>query len=52
VEAAHDAGLVVVPWTANDPKDWDPLIDVKSDAIITDDPDALLKYLRKKKLHK
>ena len=52
VKAAHDAGLRVVPWTANTPKDWDALIEAKSDAIIGDDPAALLEYLRARKLHK
>jgi glycerophosphoryl diester phosphodiesterase len=52
VKAAHDAGLEVVPWTANETKDWDALIEAKSDAIISDDPEGLLEHLRKKKLHK
>ena len=46
VEAAHRAGLQVVPWTANTPKDWDALIDAKVDAIITDDPAELIAYLK------
>lgn len=52
VKAAHDAGLQVVPWTANNPQDWDALIDARADAIITDDPAALLQHLRARKLHK
>ncbi len=52
VRAAHDAGLQVVPWTANTPADWDKLIEAKSDAIISDDPAALLEHLRARKLHK
>jgi glycerophosphoryl diester phosphodiesterase len=52
VAAAHAAGLQVVPWTANEPADWDKLIEAKSDAIISDDPAALLDHLRKKKLRK
>ena len=51
VAAAHAAGLQVVPWTANTPQDWDKLIDAKSDAIISDDPAALLEYLRARELH-
>jgi glycerophosphoryl diester phosphodiesterase len=47
VEAAHRAGLQVVPWTANTPQDWDKLIRAKVDAIITDDPAALIAHLRK-----
>lgn len=38
VKAAHTAGLQVIPWTANDPADWDRLIAAGVDAIITDDP--------------
>ncbi len=51
VVAAHAAGLQVVPWTANTPGDWDALIAAKVDAIISDDPAALLAYLKQKNLH-
>jgi glycerophosphoryl diester phosphodiesterase len=47
VEAAHKAGLQVVPWTPNTPADWDKLVAAKVDAIITDDPAALIAYLKK-----
>ncbi|HUQ92788.1 MAG TPA: glycerophosphodiester phosphodiesterase, partial [Bryobacteraceae bacterium] len=50
VKAAHEAGLVVIPWTANTPQQWDKLIEAKSDAIISDDPAALILYLKKKGL--
>jgi glycerophosphoryl diester phosphodiesterase len=46
VDAAHHAGLQVVPWTANTPADWDALIQAKVDAIITDDPAELIAYLK------
>lgn len=46
VEAAHKAGLQVVPWTANRPEDWDKLIDAGVDAIISDDPAALIAHLK------
>lgn len=46
VKAAHAAGLQVVPWTANTPEVWDRLIEAGVDAIITDDPKALIDYLR------
>ncbi len=50
VEAAHKAGLQVVPYTVNTPAEWDQMIEAKVDAIITDDPGSLIAYLRKKKL--
>ena len=48
VAAAHAAGLQVIPWTANTPDVWDTLIAAGVDAIITDDPEALIRYLRQK----
>ncbi|HLK20224.1 MAG TPA: glycerophosphodiester phosphodiesterase [Bryobacteraceae bacterium] len=45
VKAAHDAGLQVVPWTANTPEAWQKLIDAGVDAIISDDPASLISYL-------
>ncbi|MDX1983822.1 MAG: glycerophosphodiester phosphodiesterase [Bryobacteraceae bacterium] len=45
VAKAHQAGLLVVPWTANTAADWDRLIACRVDAIITDDPAALLAHL-------
>src|SRR5580700_1833527 len=48
VEEAHQAGVQVVPWTANAPADWDMLIQAKVDAIISDDPGALIAYLKLK----
>jgi glycerophosphoryl diester phosphodiesterase len=50
VAAAHRAGLQVVPWTANMPADWDKLTAAKVDAIISDDPAALIAYLKSKGL--
>jgi glycerophosphoryl diester phosphodiesterase len=50
VRAAHAAGLPVVPWTADSPADWDKLIEAQVDAIITDDPAALIEHLKKKGL--
>ncbi|MBZ5601557.1 MAG: glycerophosphodiester phosphodiesterase [Acidobacteriia bacterium] len=46
VREAHAAGLQVVPYTANKTEDWDRLIAARVDAIITDDPAGLIKYLR------
>ncbi len=46
VDLAHKAGLQVIPWTANAPAEWKPLVDAGVDAIITDDPAALIAYLK------
>ena len=46
VEAAHAAGLQVVPWTVNAPRDWDAMIWANVDGIITDDPAALIAHLQ------
>ncbi len=48
VKAAHEAGLEVVPWTANTAGQWDRLIDAAVDAIITDDPAELIQYLKQR----
>lgn len=46
VKAAHDLGLQVAPYTANTADEWKRLADAHVDAIITDDPAALLAWLR------
>ncbi len=50
VREAHAAGLTVVPWTANQPEEWQKLIDANVDAIITDNPKGLVQYLKERKL--
>jgi glycerophosphoryl diester phosphodiesterase len=50
VEEAHQAGLTVVPWTANEASQWQKLVDAGVDAIITDDPAALIAWLKSKGL--
>ena len=50
VSNAHAAGLQVVPWTANTRAQWDRLILAEVDAIISDDPAALIAYLKSKGL--
>ena len=50
VKAAHEAKLQVVPWTADTPADWQKLIEARVDAIITDDPAALIEYLKERHL--
>ena len=47
VERAHKAGLQVVPWTANDEEQWRKLAGAKVDGIISDDPAALLVWLKR-----
>ncbi len=46
VAAAHKLGLQVAPYTADTPAQWRRLADAHVDAIITDDPEALLAWLR------
>ena len=46
VEAAHAAGLQVAPYTVNTTEGWKKMADAHVDAIITDDPTALLQWLR------
>ena len=50
-KAAHEAGLEVVPWTANLPADWERLANAGVDAIISDDPAALIAWLKQRGLH-
>lgn len=51
-KAAQAAGLKVVPWTPNTTAEWDRLIGMGVDAIITDDPAALIAHLKKRGLRK
>jgi glycerophosphoryl diester phosphodiesterase len=46
VKAAHAAGFEVLPWTPDSPADWKRLIDAGVDGIITDDPAALIAYIK------
>jgi glycerophosphoryl diester phosphodiesterase len=46
VAKAHEAGLQVVPWTANSESAWKKLVEADVDAIISDDPAALIEYLK------
>ena len=45
VETMQEAGLAVIPWTANSKRQWERLIKMGVDGIITDDPEPLLKLL-------
>jgi glycerophosphoryl diester phosphodiesterase len=46
VRRAHEAGLAVMPWTVNKPRSWARMVGLGVDWIITDDPAALVRYLR------
>jgi glycerophosphoryl diester phosphodiesterase len=46
VDEAHDAGVRVIPWTANQPRHWKRLIRAGVDGIITDRPAALIGELK------
>jgi len=46
VQAAHAAGYKVLPWTANKPDDWSRLVSAGVDGIISDDPAALIAWLK------
>jgi glycerophosphoryl diester phosphodiesterase len=45
VQAAHAAGLRVLPWTVNERSDWEKLVAWGVDGITTDYPDQLAKWL-------
>jgi len=47
VQAAHKAGVQIVPWTANTPQAWQKLADAGVDAIISDDPAELIAWLKR-----
>lgn len=47
VAALHEAGVRVVPWTANDEASWKRLAEINVDGIITDDPVPLLEFRRR-----
>jgi glycerophosphoryl diester phosphodiesterase len=47
---AHAAGLGVIPWTVNDPADWTRLISIGVDAIVTDDPAALVRFIASREM--
>jgi glycerophosphoryl diester phosphodiesterase len=50
VRDLHDAGIRVVPWTANRRRDWDRLLDWGVDGITTDFPDRLAAVLQERGL--
>ncbi|HYP06548.1 MAG TPA: glycerophosphodiester phosphodiesterase [Bryobacteraceae bacterium] len=50
VNAAHAAGVRVIPWTVDAPEDWERMIAAGVDGIITNDPGGLVELLKQKKL--
>ena len=50
IQAAHGLGLKVIPWTVNDPKVMEELIDLEVDGIISDYPDQLREVMKSKGL--
>ena len=48
VKELHAINVQVIPWTPNDPVEWDKLIAIGVDGIITDDPEALINHLKEK----
>jgi glycerophosphoryl diester phosphodiesterase len=46
VRRAHACGVRVVPWTVNEPADWQRLLDAGVDGLTTDYPDRLAAFLR------
>ena len=48
VQELQKLGFRVIPWTVNEERDWKKMIDLGVDGIITDDPEALQKYLNEK----
>jgi glycerophosphoryl diester phosphodiesterase len=46
VAECHEKKIQVVPWTINESSDWDTLVALGVDAIITDSPRKLVQYLK------
>jgi glycerophosphoryl diester phosphodiesterase len=49
VDRAHKARLQVVPWTPNTEHEWEKLVTAGVDAIISDDPEELIAYLKRRR---
>lgn len=46
----HAANKLVIPWTANKPSEWERLVELNVDGIITDYPEELITWLKSKNL--
>ena len=44
IKNAHEHGIEVHPWTVNDKNNWQRLTSAGVDAIITDDPEGLMRF--------
>ena len=49
VDKLHAIKVQVAPWTADTVESWKKLVDLKVDAIITDDPAGLIEFLSKRR---
>lgn len=52
VDAVHEKGMKIIPWTVNDPRDMGIIIDMGIDGLITDYPDKGRAVLQEKGLLK
>jgi glycerophosphoryl diester phosphodiesterase len=50
VKDLHASHIEVIPWTVDDPAGWDKMIKAGVDGIISDNPEALIAYLKEKGL--
>jgi glycerophosphoryl diester phosphodiesterase len=48
VKAVHAAGAQVIPWTVNEESEWKRLMQIGVDGIISDNPKALIDFLKTK----
>jgi glycerophosphoryl diester phosphodiesterase len=48
VEEMHKLNVRVIPWTVNQPADWQRMLTIGVDGLITDNPKGLLDYLKTK----
>ncbi len=49
VDALRNVRVKTIPWTANEPQEWDYLVSIGVDGIITDFPKELIEYLKQKR---
>lgn len=47
VKAAHDAGIRIMAWTVDTPEGWEHVLAMGVDGIITNDPEALIGWLKR-----